>query len=171
MVSLSKEAKTFVNTLPDKHKSIIFDLQGDSDTPRNPVQKGNEHNTFLDDDNGEDTSDTLEMEDTKPEDSTLLMNIASRNTKVSPSDIRDVLSSSDMHSSNTPREAIISIVHSVAQPSITSSRSSLVDRPRNGGFAGFDVQVIDKRTQTVNVREIDNHEVNNFPHKYCGKCD
>jgi len=103
------------------------------------------------------------MTNTKEEDSTLLIIAASTNKKLSPSDIGRVLSSSNKRSSNNSREANVSIVYSVSEHSITSNQSSLVDRGANGGIAGSDVRVIDKGIQSVSVRGIDNHEINNLP--------
>ncbi len=64
------------------------------------------------------------------EDSLLLVNAASSNRKLSPSDIRRVLSSSDKRSSNnnTSREANVSIVYTVSNHSITSNKSSFNDQ-------------------------------------------
>jgi hypothetical protein len=43
-------------------------------------------------------------------------------------------------------------------------KSSLIDQGANGGIAGIDTRVIERRScQTVDIRGIDNHEITSIP--------
>jgi hypothetical protein len=147
---LSDEAKQTWDMLSEQDKAIIIG------TTSTPVRHVHNHTIYQDEsEEFQDASDGTPAE-TNIE-STLLVNAASR--KLPPGDIRRVLSSSDTRSSsNSSRQAHVSIVYSVMNYT-TSHTKSLVDRGANGGIAGNDVRIIDKSPRTVNVQGIDNHQV------------
>jgi hypothetical protein len=89
---------------------------------------------------------------------TMLVNAAksSTNLKLPSGDIRRVMSKSSTRFVNQ-------VEYYVSKYHTTNCAMSLVDRGANGGVAGNDVRVIFKTNRTVDIRDIDNHQVTNIP--------
>ena len=97
------------------------------------------------------------------EDSTILVNSATSGKPLTPSDIRRVMSSSSKRyqGGNPTLDARMHVTYVVASHR-TADTHSLIDRGSNGGVAGKDVRVISKSHRKVDIRGIDNHQLNNI---------
>jgi hypothetical protein len=83
---------------------------------------------------------------------------SSGNDHLPPGDIRrDMSKSSTRRASSTPIEYFVSKDEALLAHSI-----SLIDRGANGGVAGDDVRIIFRTHRTVDIKGIDNHDVNNI---------
>ena len=98
-------------------------------------------------------------------DSTLLVNST---TALTPGDIRRVMSNAKRYQGNTDnaskkttRDVKMHVTYVVSNHR-SSAQHSLVDRGSNGGVAGNDVRVISKSHRKVDIRGIDNHQLNDI---------
>jgi hypothetical protein len=97
-------------------------------------------------------------------DSTLLVNSTTSHITVTPGNIRRVMSSVKRYqgsgdSKKTTRDVKMHVTYVVLAHRSTAQHS-LVDRGSNGGDAGNDVWVISKSHRKVDIRGIDNHQLN-----------
>jgi hypothetical protein len=111
------------------------------------TRSGDNDTTVVEDKDNGDSPNTDES-------STLLVNAASSGPKLPPGDIRRVMSKS-----STRTVSMANITYTVSAHQLTKS-VSLVDRGANGGVGGDDVCVIKKSSKSVNIRGVDDHQVN-----------
>ena len=132
--------------------------------------QANVHETTHDstDDDPDQYHEAKESED--PDDdrgSTLLINSAATNSALTPGDIRRVMSNTSKRyqgntgkdTKNPTRDIKMHVTYNVSSHR-SIDRQSLVDRGSNGGVAGNDVRVISKSHRKVDIRGIDNHQLN-----------
>jgi hypothetical protein len=79
-------------------------------------------------------------------------------TELITGDMRRVMPKSSTRHVNSTHNAYFVSNHE----SILAHSMSLIDRGANGGVAGDDVRVIFRTNQTVDMKGIDNHHVNNI---------
>jgi hypothetical protein len=179
--SLSEKEKLLWDQFDDKAKSIIlgsdtrkshFDARPQSKFSGSPSKRNanlheisaydflqaNLHETSQSETQPEDTqeyfdavSDTNDQVD--PSDSILVNTAKTSGSKLSPGDIRRVMSKSSTRSVNMSQ-----IIYNVSASKVKSV-DALVDRGANGGVAGSDVRVLFKTNRTVNIQGIDNHQL------------
>jgi hypothetical protein len=82
---------------------------------------------------------------------------SSRSDHLPPGDIRLLLSKSSTRHANIPHIDYFVSMHEA----ILAHIMSLIDRGANDGVAGDDVRVIFQTKRTVNIKDFDNHHVNN----------
>jgi hypothetical protein len=101
-----------------------------------------------------DSPDQHGVIDNEEHSDSLLINVA-KSAKPSPGDIKRVLSKTSTRSAN-----VTQIIYNISASRTTLCNLSLIDRGANGGIAGDDVRVVFKTDRCVDVRGIDNHQVN-----------
>ena len=166
--SLSEKTRAIWDTIPEAEKAIILGTQ--RSTPRQAQQHEfvGSTDTPPDDDHGEPPPDDEHFEDALQDDTdpTVLVN-ALKTGSLHPGDITRVLSSSSKrHPSagdpKTVRHVNQVVTYTVSKQARHATRS-LIDRGANGGCAGKDMRVIDRRFRTVSVQGAMDHQVNDIP--------
>ena len=192
---LSKDARMTWDTLSAGDKKIILGIESRAPppTPRKSnlheitaydFITANLHDLRLGSEGDVDDADNEpeSPRDSPSEDATLLAN-ATKREKLSPADLRRVLSSSvsryagkpnDDHSTKEMivdgkkfRQINVAQTYRVSEHK-TALYDSLADRGANGGVAGEDTRMINTSERRVDIRGIDNHQVTAIPIASCG---
>ena len=186
-----KDQSTWKSLSIDAKKLLLGKVSSPPSTNFTPRRKVNQHDTVTQEEVEVNLPEQLmgsegDVNDTTQETDTLLAHATNRHSKVPPSELAKLLSTSIARYQGKPtgksndkggtsvsraeqeqitvngvkytRQANVHHTYAVSAHK-SESNGSLVDRGANGGIAGADVRVIETLSRRVDVQGIDNHQV------------